>query len=770
MASQNKQEIDYLKVLKIIFSSWYWLAGSLLLSILLAWMYLRYTPPVYSAEASLKFEEKKSELSELISIRNLYDKTNKVESEKTVIRSKTVLLQAMGSMDYNISWFKKGNFKTTDIYPLKPLRIGILKINPDSISSIPFEIENYSQRDFMLSFVLHRQVIRRRLRYGELISIPNLVFRVFRGQEHNKSKVRYLFKFNTGRDFLDRINPALKIDDNQNVNVLQLKITDNNPYFAADALNAILDAYLKFDRMQRSASATQTMKFIDTLLRNMSGTVNTSATDITRFKSGNPFINPTSGSALMTDKYTKLEAEKHLLAIQTLLIRQQEQHLRESGNHELPNASLQGNSDPQLILLIQRFNELLQQKKDGLELYSENSDNMKALNEQIQAFKVAIKDNLEVQRRKNLKTKQYLDQQINEVKTNYQAVPDMERQYIKLQSKFEIDEKVFRYLSEKKLEAQISKASIIPGSIIIDAATYSTIPVAPIAKDTYTLFLFAGFVSGILVIFGLRTIKPCIYDRETVESLTNVPIIGIIRKYTGQAQSDKMQNQALNDTRSPFSESVRAVRSNLNFLTTQNHSKVICITSEISGEGKSFIAINLATTLSLIEKKVILVTTDLRKCKTDWESCTCTQKGLSNYLAGQARIEEIIGTTSMKNLDIITSGPVPPNPSELLHTQKMKALIDMLKDKYDCILIDSAPIGLVSDAVPILRMADINLFIIRRGISGYTSATLPEKLAKELNLSNPAIILNAFEHNNFHGKYYHSQQINHNKDSLNTAK
>ena len=749
----KKDNTAYAEIIKIISRNWYWPFGFMLVSILCAWIYLRYTPPLYATEASLKFEEKKSELSELINIRNLYDRTNKVESEKIVIRSRAVALKALESMNYKISWFIKGNFRTTDIYPKKPLLIFINNINPDSIYPIHFEFRGYKEHQFVLSYVLYKKMIKRTFHYGQLISIPNLSFRIFPGQQIDDSDPTYVFKFNNPLDFLNYIDEALKIDDNQNVNVLRLKITHTNPYFAADALNAIVRAYLKFDRMQRSASATQTMEFIDKLLKNMSATVNISAKHMAKFKSDHRLSSQSGGSFAILEKYGKLEAERHILSEQELSIQQQIQLLNTSEYTELPNANLQGNTDEQLRLLILNYNELLQQKTEASQRYNFNSEQIKTFDEQIRAVRKAIKNNLEGQQDKNLIIQRFLTQEFNKIKMSYKAMPETERQYNHLQSTFEINEKVFRYLSEKKLESQISKASIIPGSVIIDSAIYSRKPIEPNTRNTYTLCLLGGLTSGILVIFGIKLINPYLYDRETVERLTPIPILGIIQKYKGSVHSGKIQIHAINDPKSLFSESVRAVRSNLNFLTLEKGCKTICITSEISGEGKSFVAMNLAATLSLIEKKVILIATDLRKHKIEWENLNDTSKGLSSYLSGQACIDEIIGSTLLKNLHTIASGTVPPNPSELLHVQKLQALIEILKRQYDFIIIDSAPIGLVSDAIPILRMADINLFVIRHGVSSHSSALLPEKLAKEHQLSNPAIVLNAFKYNNSQKRY-----------------
>jgi len=256
------------------------------------------------------------------------------------------------------------------------------------------------------------------------------------------------------------------------------------------------------------------------------------------------------------------------------------------------------------------------------------------------------------------------------------------------------------------------------------------------------------------MIIMIRILNPYIYDKETIESLTTIPIIGVIRKFPDEIDEDNTQILAVSRPKSIFAESVRSVRTNLNFIASEKTSKIICITSEVAGEGKSFIAVNLSSTLSLIDKKIILIAADLRRSRLHKTFHIPNDKGLSNYLANQCTEDDIINHATQSSLDFIVSGPVPPNPSELLHSEKMTELITSLSKKYDIIMIDTAPIGLVSDAIPLIRMSDINIFVIRSGKSKFYAATVPQRIANEYHLDNTVIILNAFAEDLLHSRYY----------------
>jgi capsular exopolysaccharide synthesis family protein len=325
---------------------------------------------------------------------------------------------------------------------------------------------------------------------------------------------------------------------------------------------------------------------------------------------------------------------------------------------------------------------------------------------------------------------------------------------VSLKRDFDINDKVYSFLSEKKLDAQISSAGILPGATIIDLAQPNFSPISPDEHGVRRSAEIFGLAIGLGLIILIRILNPYIYDKETIESLTTIPIIGVIRKFPEEIDEYSTQILAVSKPKSIFAESVRSVRTNLSFLASEKKSKIICITSEVAGEGKSFVAVNLSSTLSLIDKKVILVAADLRRSKLHKTFHVPNDLGLSSYLANQCAADDVISHSNQENLDFIVSGPIPPNPSELLHSVRMTELIAELTSRYDIVMIDTAPIGLVSDAIPLIRASDVNLFVIRSGKSKFYAATVPQRIAQEYHLDNTVIVLNAFAQDLLHARYY----------------
>lgn len=759
-----QKEVNYVKLLSVILSKWHWILGFFITGIIACYFYLLFIPPIYATTASLKFEEKKSEISELMNVRNLYDRTNKVESEKLIIRSRNVLLKAINSLNCETSFYEKKGFGKVDIYPKKPLGIRILANNSTKDSPCEFDFKPLSNSDFQLCYKLNSRHICEKYKYDQVISLPSLTFKILTAEKAIPLTQQYQIKINNEAELLERISSSLKFDDSQNINILSLRFTDHNPYFATDFLNAVLHEYLEFDKIQRSFSVSQTSNFIGELLKKMSDTVAVSAKALQEYRESNGTLSISSSSTLLSNQKTELETEKHMLEIQNVIIKFLEKDLTDSKYTEKLNFSLQGITDPHLNGFISKYNDLLISKKTALHTYTPNAEVVIRLNEQLAYLKKAIHDNISIQIKSNAKSRSFLNKQIDSIFLLQAKIPKSEKDLIMLQSKFEINQKIHSYLEEKKLEAQISKASVIASSFIIDKAEYPIKPISPIPKNAYTVFTLVSLIFGITIVIMVRTLNPYIYNKESIEELTKIPIIGIINRHKQSHYGSNKQVQNIRDSRSAFSESIRSVRSNLSFLASEKDSKTICITSEISGEGKSFVSLSIACSLTLISKKVLLIAADLRKSKLHQSLNTSNQNGLSKYLSGQATVSDILVKTSIENLDFISSGPVPPNPSELLLVQKMQLLINDLKDHYDFILLDSAPIGLVTDSKPLIKMADINLFILRHGVSKHEFAETPERLQKEFNLTDIAIILNDFEDDSFHRSYTIGRKNNYNKD------
>ncbi|HEY0054505.1 MAG TPA: polysaccharide biosynthesis tyrosine autokinase [Pedobacter sp.] len=748
-----EQRVDYFKVFKILASRWYWIAGAILGALLIAYIYLWYTPIVYSTSGSLKFDEKRSEFTDLLSGGgSSYGRNNKIQSETFVIQSRDVLLNAIGRLDYKISYFLKGRVRTTDAYPNKPFPIEIIKQDSNSFFHKPVDIDPIDNRSFRISYQDGTTNKEKVYKIGELITIPGIQFRV---KSVDPIKTGYFFQFNSKEDFLGRAGGITTKEAAKSSNVMQLFLSDKNSAFAIDMVNAIMKEYVDYDVRQKGTSASQTIEFVEKQLKFLYDKVQQSGGALERYKRTNKMIDLSTSTELSIKKNTEQQAQLQTLRLQEIAINQLEQQIQNNKDKVSINFSIDEAQNGLLSGLITQLNSLIVEREKKLIQYNETSGPIQQVDKQISDNRSAIINNIRLTRERNVRNQRYILNQINSSQEELNNIPSAERDFAKLQSEFDINQKVFTYLSEKRLEAQITKAAVVPSATIVNQATSSSI-ISPVPAKIYTNALLTGLVLGILIIFLVRALNPFIYDKETVEGLTNIPIIGVVRKFPGFIDQNNSQALSVQQPKSVFAESVRSVRTNLSFLASEKDRKVICITSEIAGEGKSFISVNLASTLSLIEKKVVLIGADLRRSKLHKTFNVKNNIGLSTYLSKQSELKDIIHKTELETLDFIPAGPVPPNPSELLHSQIMKDLLNQLKGMYDYILVDTAPVGLVSDSIPLIRNSDVNLFVIRSGASRFNAATIADKLSAEYDLKNVVIVLNAFGDDILHSNYYTS--------------
>ncbi|TSJ35953.1 polysaccharide biosynthesis tyrosine autokinase [Mucilaginibacter corticis] len=754
------QEIDYFKIAKILLSRWYWIVGSVLLAVLFSNVYLWYTPKTYATSGTMKFEEKKSEISDIAGAVTTSDKgPSKVQTETMVLQSRNVVISAIRDMDYRVSFYVVGRVlnRTNELYPQKPLDIEFLKFDTANFFHDLVSFKPVNNSSFSLSYPEYGKQVEKVISYNAPFTLGSTALRIKRPAGLLKNVV-YQFKFNAPEDFLDRVRGGLHTSEIiRNSNIVSIQQTDANPQFAADALNAVMTEYLNYDRYQRMQSATQMISFIDTQLKYLSGQVKGSEKSIEKFKQNLKIMDVGSAAEAALSKAKELESQNSLLKIQLIALDQLKADILKEKNNVTLNFNLEGVVDPLLQTSIVKLDALIADKYSLLKTYTDNSGPVNDINQQILRIKNSALSNIETSIALVKKNMAYITDQQKPLAQQIAQFPVAENDMAGLKRNFEVNDKVYSFLSERKLNAQISRSGILPGATILDVAQPNYAPVAPDEHSIRRSAIIAGLLIGFGLIILIRVLNPYIYDKETIESLTAIPILGVIRKFPEPIDEYSSQILAISRPKSIFAESVRSVRTNLNFLAADKTRKVICVTSEVAGEGKSFVAVNLSSTLSLIDKKVILIAADLRRSKLHKTFQVPNDIGLSNYLAHQCTADDIIKNSSLSNLDFIVSGPVPPNPSELLHSARVGELIALLKTRYEVIMIDTAPIGLVSDSIPLIRLSDINLFVIRSGKSKFYSATVPQRIAHEYQLDNTVIVLNAYAEDLLHSRYYNTK-------------
>ncbi|MBP6302539.1 MAG: polysaccharide biosynthesis tyrosine autokinase [Bacteroidia bacterium] len=739
--------IDYIKLLA---RNMHWIILFVVVALGLAFLRLRYEDEIYEAKGSIKVDTENNNLLKEISIfKDFASPRDKIITETYIIKSKLLISKALERLPVQVSYFSSGRVVQKEIYTSSPFSVKPLK--PDSVTfDKPYSLSIENEKEYILSWEDESAKTKSvKANFGDKVSFDGNTAWI----EYNKDNFRlfknntnkFNFVFNSKNNLYGRVSSNLFVDQiDKGVSIITISYKDVVPEFARDVVNEMSKVYTEYDITYKSQTATQTIEFMDRLIEDLNKTVQSSEHSMADFKRGNNILDIGLSNEINLQGLTDLQVNMRVLQIQLLAIENIENQILESKNATTLPISLDGKVDPVLLDLLTSLNKLHYEKMSRSERVTPNSAGIIEINKQIDEVVRSIKQNIKFSKQKINSQINFYEKQINDILSGMRKLPDAEKQYITLKRDLEVNQKVYGFLLQTKLEASISRASIVSSARIIDQAETPREPIEPNRKLTFLLYLILGLVAGIFAILIIKLLNNKINSDEEIEAICDLPVLGTILSYTKILNENDSRLLVVKEHRTVFGESVRAVRTNLQFLLPEKKSKVITISSTIGGEGKTFTSINLAASLTMLDKKVILLGCDLRKPQLENSfKVIKSVHGLSSYLIGKSTLEQSILETDIDNLSVILAGAIPPNPSELLNSEKMQDLLKTLQNTYDYILLDTPPIGLVSDAILLMKQSDVVLYILRAGYSQRNFLELPEKIIKEHNIKNLYLVLNS---------------------------
>lgn len=744
---EKKNAVDPNKILAILYHRWHVIAATLAISLLIAFLHLRYTKPEYTAVIKLKLDdERPNQMSDLFKYGRTtgrFDVFLKTETE--IIKSVKYAENTLLEMNYDYAFFSKGKIVSSEVYPNPYFMIQTIYKDPldkghnfiiEYVNPTQFKIKDKSNSQTIYSindtFALGKNLLQ-----ITSASPEQNVLKKFSEISCVKHNIKSLARSFAG---------ALKIEAIKGTSLIELRITNESPQLASDYLNMFAKFYIEQTINDKSKATQQSLNFIDKQLLDLSAKVQKSEYELSNLKTKNNGIEIDDVAKNQVEKLSEYESEKNILLIKLDVINNLQKNLIDTKDSPINFVIFDKEDAENLPDLLAGFNTLileriaLLQKNTALSAVAiENETKIK------ETRAIILKTLFSINQK--IKTKiAFANARIDEVNAILGSIPMRQRMLINIQRDFKVNERVYTYLFEKKLETSISISAITPNASVVQASETPESPISPDPNKAYSTALILGLITGIGIIAGSRILYQKIPDKETLESISRTPILGVVKEIYNQ--ENEYEIHAFKNPKSVFSESIRGIRTGINFIARGLDKKVICVTSTVSGEGKTFCAINIAASLTLLNKKVIIIGSDLRRPKVHLSfSNIGNHVGLSTYLIGKSSLEEAIQHSVYENLDVITSGPTPPNPSELLQLTEMKELITILKGMYDYIVIDSAPVGLVSDSLSVMEIADINLYIIRANYSKREFAVIPDRLAIDSNIKNLYSVLNAYDDN-----------------------
>ncbi|WP_299666375.1 polysaccharide biosynthesis tyrosine autokinase [uncultured Polaribacter sp.] len=726
---------------------WKWFIVGLLLALVVAFLYLRYTTPQYNATATILIKDnQKSGISkELETFKDLGiiggGSSNNTDNEIEIIKSRKIIGQVVDSLNLDITYIIEGRVVNSEIYGYgNPVYFDL--IAKDSTFFLKDTTIAISQKNALQYDIknLEKEIVATH-NFDEII---NAKFGDFKIEKLNDFDQDIFIVLNRKSKVIDSYKNKLNISPvNKNSSVLTLSINDPVRAKAEDFLDELIRQYNIDAVNDKSEVSKKTKEFIDERLKNIYIDLASIEDEVKDYKNTNNITGLSIEGELAlenasknTEKLVKVKTE---LTLAKGIFQSLDRDILE--NETLPQNL--GFSDASIGNSIEKYNELvLAKNRLSINAGNKNPLLIQYLSE-IETLKSNLKRsirNLIASLNSELKTLQNAAFVVN---NKVSSIPELERGFIEIARQQEIISTLYSYLLKKKEETAISLAVTVANAKIIDVAYSTAIPVSPKRKIIYLAALLIGLLVPFVIIYIVNLLDTKIHNKKDIENNLTVPYLGDIPK-----SETKEKIIVGHDERSSGSEAFRLIRTNLDFMLANNTktSKFIFITSTTSGEGKSFISINLAATLALSGKRVLLMGMDLRAPKVTEYLGIESKKGITNYITNKnLTLDDIkFNIPEAEGLDIISSGAIPPNPAELLVSKSVENLFDEVKNYYyyDYIIVDTAPVNLVTDTLLIAKYADMFLYVVRANYLDKRLLAVPEELYRNKRLPNMSIVLN----------------------------
>lgn len=707
--------------------------------ITIAYIYIRYKVPIYNSSISIMIKDSRSGSSGdnmLLDDVMFYNKRANLANEIELLRSATMMERVVKRLNLNIQYYSEGKVKRSEVYANPELQVQLLSIK-DSSQSFTITLEP-SKNNVIARFGSKSIPVQT----GDVITNGNANVKLIFNRAALSNEYKYFIYYRPTWSVAASLAGSLSARQlSREATVLSLSINTEIPDKGRDILNQLAEEYRLTNVEDKNKVVENTIKFIDDRLYLLTQELGDVEGNLQTFRQTSNLIDIEKQTGEEFTELKELEKKVNDQDIQKEVMGMVQSYISNPARKfELVPSSL-GISDVTLNSLVNAYNELQLKRAEELKTTPAEHPAMKVLDAQIEKLRISILESLSNLRAPQQALSSRTNRDYQAALQRVQSIPAKQKALLEIQRQQGIKEKLYLFLLQKKEEAQITRASATGNSSALDPATSSGAPVSPNSSNIYRL----AFIVGILLPVALIYLKDLLNDKVIVRTdltkNTATPIIGEIAHHASMARKFVV---GMKD-RSILAEQFRIIRTNLQFLLAHAPAKnpVILVTSSIAGEGKTFTSMNMAAVWAVAGKKTVILELDLRKPKISKALGLQRDIGITNYILGNTKKEDLPQPLEeVPNLYVIGAGPIPPNPSEMIMDSRMDELFTYLRANFDIIIIDSAPIGLVSDSKILSRFADATLYVIRQRYTVKKQIGLVDDLYTQKILPNMGLIVN----------------------------
>ncbi len=731
--------IDFQKLVILLKKYAFVLPALFAVPIISSYLYLRYTKNVYESESELKLEIKKqTELSLLPTVEN--QPGSELSGEIEQIRSKVFLAKVADSLPIKISYYYVGQVLDNELYKQNPFEVDVLQATKglyDTHWSVQFTNDGGKIR------ISEKAVVP--FQFNKPVTIAGALLRLKKTRHFEEgSDATYFFIVHSEQQVLNYLRNNLSVEPiNLEASTIRVAFRDFNALKAYDIVNTIDSLYLSFSNEQKSLATKQKINWLNNELGQIEAKMEDYENYFEQFMLNNKSSSTSEEIRKIISSLYKTDSQRYQVQKRLRDLEVFQKSITDGEVGRIQNASA-GWPDA-LIESVNERQKLVLQKKNVSLSHNPNTFVYKQIEQNLQAVSTEIETQMSDLRTSLQATLQDLNKRKASLETQFATLPTKNTEFTKNQRFYKLYEEFYLSMMQSRAGIEITQAGALPNFAILSAANLPIEPVSPKRMLIYGV----GMTAGLVLCFFFLGIAYLLHNKVTglheVEKDTNVSVLAVVPQSSKKGAHEPLQ--VIHRPKSRVSEALRTLRTNLDFFIEGRKNIVICVTSTIGGEGKSFIASNLAALFALAHKKTVLIDLDMRKAKSPAFEVPSPEVGMSTVLIKKYHLEDAICATPYPNLSFIPSGPIPPNPAELLVNGEFNGVIEALKTQFDFIILDTPPSGLVTDAIMVMKKSDISIYIVRANYSKREFLQHLNRLKQLHQFSKLSIVLNALQVN-----------------------
>jgi tyrosine-protein kinase Etk/Wzc len=736
---------DIKKTISLVLKNWYWFVLFLGLGIGGSILYLYKATKYYGATAEILIKPQKNAFKDALSASlSTGPSKDEIANEIEVLSSSRLINDVIGKLNIDISYFIEGRIKTGEIYKGKPFLVDG-KVLDATFYGAPFFVNILDNQKYKLSLEFGAYKYSKIHKFGEPVVndkfslIINSDSTIVGKNSVNLAETRYLFRINDRAYLVKKYKQSLQLSMGEEATVIEAFIEDEVPEKAVDFLKVLTEMYLENSVSVQKEINENTLAFIDGQLKEVEDILNGVESNLEQFQRSRNAVNPEGEQGVYLQQKVDFETQRAQLGIRLRSLDYLYEQLTSGTDGGAISPALLGDApDPAMGAAFTELSALQQRKTNLLFSNTPSSPVVKEVEAQLSIARQNLISIVMNMRRNVTVQINSLSSQLGQFQGAMNQMPSTIRGLVNINRKVEINEKIYLFLLETRAQTVIEKAGIVADKSILEPAI-STGLERPIQQKILLGGVAVGLVLSFLLIFLKSIFYNFIHTKDDLTELTTLPIIGVIGK-SKDAKTDYLVVDKF--PQSLTSEAYRVVRTNLSYFSPKANSKVVLFTSSVASEGKTFNAINTGTILAKTKKKVVLVDLDLHKPKQANAFNLMNDVGVTSYLVGKSRLSEIIKETPIENLQVILTGPRTPNASELILDPMLEEMINELKTMYDYVILDTPPVGLLSDALALMKFSDLNVYVLKAGFSKKDFVDIAHQIVEKNNVKHLVFLLN----------------------------